>query len=172
MKLRKELIVPILLVVTLSLSLCSCVMLMVVSDNVEDLENQDKEIMTQLAGNLATPEKTPELSDSIAYYKSERQYIDLGYSSGITVTFHRFYFKRAAYTDSLFNGFSILVAEIGNRSIIIENQDNVNLSASALGVPLHEWKAKLNELSDNREPYADYSDNGLKLRTFIRSNKY
>lgn len=171
MKNLEKYIIPFLLVLTLSTSIFSCVMVFEVSDNVEKLQESDKNIMKELRSNLNPPDTIPILSDSIAYYKSEHRFIEVDFER-YYFTIHRFFFKRANYTDSLFNGFSILVADFDNRGIIIENQDNVTLTASSIGEIENNWQTKLNYLTSDKNMYNDFSDKGLRIKTYLRSNKF
>lgn len=169
MKIR-ELFIPVLLAITLAVSVYGCVMVVAVYDNVEQLQEEDERIMAELQSNLNPPDSIPVLSDSLTYYKTEKKRITLDYDE-YWFTIHRFFFKRANYTDSLYNGFSIVVADFGSKGIIIENQDNVTLSSSNIGEPTVKWQSKLNMITSNKETYSDFSDKGLRVKTYVRSNK-
>lgn len=171
MKNLKQFIIPFLLILTSSVSIYSCVMVLEVSDNVEKLQEADKNIMEELRSNLNPPDTMPVLTDSLAYYSTEQRYIEVDYEK-YYFTIHRFFFKRANYTDSLFSGFSIIVADFGKRGIIIENQDNVTLSSSNVGEIESNWQTKLNSLTSDKNMYSDFSDKGLRIKTYIRSNKF
>ena len=171
MKNFKQVIIPLLIMLTLSVSIYSCVMVLEVSDNVEKLQEADKSIMEELRSNLNPPDSMPVLTDSLAYYRTEQRYIEVDFEK-YYFTVHRFFFKRANYTDSLFSGFSIIVADFDKRGIIIENQDNVTLSSSNVGEIDCNWQTKLNSLTSDKNMYSDFSDKGLRIKTYIRSNKF
>jgi len=171
MNILKQLIIPLLLVVTLAICISGCVVIFHVKDSVEQLREDDKKIMDELRSNLNAPDTIPVLTDSLAFYKTDKRFVDVG-NKKIWFTFHRFFFKRANYTDSLSSGFSILVADFDKKGIIIENQDNVTLSASNFGEPTKKWKAKLNLVTLKKSTYSDFSDEGLRIKTYIRSNKF
>lgn len=84
---------------------------------------------------------------------------------------HRFYFKRAVYTDSLSSGFSVIVADFGRAGIIVENQQDVALSTEMLGSKVSNWKGSMNKITKGKKMYYNLSSTGMQIRTFIRSNK-
>jgi len=168
----KEWFMPILIGVTLITSITSCVMVIAISETTNKLEEDDKQMMAQMQGNMNAPKVTPKLTDSTAYYKSEDKTLDLGLGDKKWIKIHRFFFKRAAYTDSLYSGFSIIVADFGSSGVMIESQENVTVTSSNLGDTLHKWQTKLNLLTLNKMSYNDLSDDGLKTRTYLRSNKF
>ena len=172
MKNLKTLIVPILISITLMVSVYSCVMVLEMSDNIETLQEEDEKIMEQLQKDMIPPEVVPVLSDTLSYYYTDKRLIEVDYNTNYWVTIHRFFFVRAKYTDSLYNGFSIVVADINNKGIIIERQENVTLSQSNLGEIVDNWQFKLDTLTIDKKQYSDYSDKGLKVKTYIRTNKY
>ena len=168
----KEWLIPILIGIILIMSITSCVMILAISDTVDKLKDDDKQMMEQMQGNLHPPVETPKLSDSTAFYKSESKTLDMGFGKEKWIRIHRFFFKRAEFTDSLYSGFSIIVADFGSSGVIIESQENVTVSVSNLGDKIHKWQSKLNLVTLNKPTYSDLSDDGLKVRTFVRSNKF
>lgn len=63
-------------------SLYSCVMGLIINENVADLRESDEEMMSSMQNmksTLEAPNEFVQLSDSIAYYKSEKKYVDLGH---------------------------------------------------------------------------------------------
>jgi len=169
----KKNIWQILILLTLVSSITSCVMLIAVTDTIDELEENDKIIMENMQGNLSQPEILPEISDTIAYYKIQKGTTEGGlYTNGTSVKVHRFFFVRAQYTDSILNGFSVIVAEVGNSGVIIESQDNVTINQSNLGEKVNDWKTRVNELSSNNKPYFSLSDEGLKIRSLVRTAKF
>ncbi len=174
MKTLKGIFIPILLGIILVTSIYGCVMILAVSETVKELEENDKQMMDHLESNMLNPpDSMPQLSDSLAYYKSERKLIKGDYNYGDSwVTVHRFFFKRSEYTEKLFGGFSIIIADFNTKGVFLETQDNVTLATTNLGDTVTNWETKLDSLTVDRSQYIDFSDNGLKARTFIRSNKF
>ncbi len=172
MKTLKQFLIPALLGILIITCIYGCVMILAVHENVRELEQNDKN-MTQLiqSGNLEQPDSIPKLTDSLAYYKSERKLVECNYKNS-WVTIHRFFFKRAEYTQKLYSGFSIIVAEFDTQKILVESQDNVTLATTNLGDATKDWETKLDALTTDKDSYVDFSDDGLKVRTYIRSNKF
>ncbi len=167
----------ILLVITTTSSLYSCVMGLVIHENVNELQEADEEMMASvqnMKSTLEVPKEYVKLSDSLAYYKTEKKWVETssGYDKkGRNFTLHRFYFKRAIYTDSLSSGFSVIIADFGKSGIIIENQKNVVLPENMLGEKELNWKNKMDSLTSNKKMYSNLSSAGMQIRTNIRSTK-
>lgn len=168
----KTLIIPILIAITLAVSLYSCVMVYELSDSIEDLQEEDQLIMEELKRDLNAPDEKPVLNDSVAFYISEKRVIETGYKEYVSFTLHRFFFPRAKYTDSLYNGFNIVIVDLNKKGILIEHQDNVTISKSNMGELIKNWKFNIDSLSFDKKPYSDYSETGLKIKTYIRTNKF
>lgn len=162
-----------LILLTLVFSLTSCVMLFVVTDSISDIEKQDEKVTENDNSRYTQPDIIPEITDSIAYYKEQNGSTESSlYSQGKKINIKRFFFIRGQYTDSIYNGYSIVVAKVGNSGIIIESQENVTVSASNLGEEVKDWKSKINDLTLNDKPYFSLSDEALKTQSLIRTAKF
>jgi len=168
----KTLITPILIAITLAVSLYGCIMVYELSDSIDELQQEDELIMEELKRDFNAPEEMPVLNDSLAYYITEDRVIETGYREYYKFTLHRFFFPRAQYTDSLFNGFNIVIADFAKKGVLIEHQDNVTVTQSNMGELIFNWKLNVDTLTINRKPYSDYSEKGLKVKTYIRTNKF
>lgn len=165
------------LIISIGLGVTSCVMLVGLVAYEESIAS-DAQVATYIDKTMQAPEVMPKLNDSLCFYRAKREVMKTSRpgmfgadDSYLGFDLYRFFFPRAKFTDSLYNGFCIVVADLGKRGIIVENQDNVTLSLSAMGDTLRLWESSLNALVLDRPAYSDFSQDGLTLRTLIKSNK-
>lgn len=163
------------LALVLILNVTGCVMLVAVSETVERAARADRSMMEaiQNKGVLAQPDSMPVLNDSVAYYAVRTGRTEgKGFDEGRYVKMHRFFFKRACYTDSVYTGFSVVVAEVDGRGYLMENQPQVTVAESHLGTRSRQWREAINYLTGRMDPYFALDDEGLKLRSLLRSAKF
>ena len=169
----KKRLIYIMLGLTMCTSFYGCMMSLVMNENIESLQEADEEMMSSVQNMksvLELPNEYVQLSDTVAYYKSEKKYVKLN-NGGRSFRLHRFYFKRAIYTDSLSSGFSVIIADFGRSGILVENQQNVTLPAHLLGEEVSSWKSSMNNVTKGKKMYYNLSSNGMQIRTFIRASK-
>ncbi|MDR1793637.1 MAG: hypothetical protein LBR36_09435 [Bacteroidales bacterium] len=168
-------VLKILLILTLLFSVTSCILPIFLYNDIAELEEQNQELNEKLEASLNFNQsgEMPQLEDTSAYYKTEKRTIKTGsiYETYYKATIHRFFFKRACYTDNLYSGFCLIVADLGDKGIVIEKQDNVLLSADNFGIEKNDWRAVLDDITGGHNIYNDLSNNGLEVRAYIRSIK-
>lgn len=172
-RLSPQLITYILLVLALGASATGCVMVFTIADEVERTKHEIELLVKRTSGGLAQPEEVPEITDSTAFYNYREDVISSSsFGPKRKVKVHRFFFKRASYTDSLFGGFSVVVANVSGKGVILERQRNVTVTTDNLGKKVGDWRRRVNLLTRDNEPYFALSNDAMKLRTLVRTSTF